>query len=119
MYEIKKSYEMNIYAIKGHKVKLNPNSYKIDEVIEYGLELDKIYTIEHTDVHSSSTSVYILGHKRSFNSVNFIDVEKQTLIGDVQHRDYFRYCDSEHKEYILNKVNKMKREAKLKRILNG
>jgi len=107
---------MNIFAIKGHKVKVRENSYCIKDVLKI-LELDKIYLIDHTEVLSSSTYVYLQGFNQSFNSVNFKEIEPQSLVDDVKHPSYFYYCDSERKEHILNKVNKMLREDKLKRIL--
>ena len=108
---------MNIYAIKGHKVRLREKSHKIKDVLET-LELGEEYTVERTEVHSSSTSVYLEGIGRGFNSVNFEDVKPQTLLGDIKHQDFLRY-NKYRKDEILDEVNKMKRQEKLERILSG
>lgn len=86
---------MNIYALKGHKVKVKTLSagYSCEEeYLKTYLELNKEYTIERTDVNDSYTDVYLVEVPNiSFNSVFFEDVIKQSIEDDVKHKDYFRY----------------------------
>ena len=54
---------MNIYALRGHRVKfLGENGYALER--EYALkhlEVGKIYIVDHTDVGQSNTDVYLIG----------------------------------------------------------
>ena len=107
---------MNIWAIKGHKVKLKEESYEIEGVLKT-LELEKEYLIERTEVGGSHTSVYLQGFKRAFNSVNFEDVAEQTLLDDIKHDNYFKWRSKDGKEKIMAEVQKLLRKDKLKRVL--
>jgi hypothetical protein len=82
---------MNIYAIKGHKVKylgINGGDYAREHANKH-LEIGKEYTVDHTDVGQSSTSVYFEEvPNQSFNSVMFEDVEPQSEEQDKQHLDW-------------------------------
>ena len=67
---------MNIYSPKGTKVMFDmPEAgypYDQKKLKEQGLIVGKIYTIDYTDVFSSSTDVYLVGFPGvNFNSVNF------------------------------------------------
>lgn len=70
---------MNIYAKEGDKVivtkKSINNGYECDKAkAQYLLEVGGIYTVDHTEVHSSCTDVYLKEFMHtSFNSVNFED----------------------------------------------
>lgn len=70
---------MNIYAKCGDTVLVTKetahNGYDSDkEKVEQYLQIGKLYTISETDVHSSSTTVYLKEFPDlSWNSVNFID----------------------------------------------
>lgn len=86
---------MNIYALKGFQVKcitlaLNGYVYE-DEIAQKYLELNKIYTIDRTEVRSSSTKVYLEGIEEEFNSCFFEDVKEQSTEDDQQHLDYYKY----------------------------
>ena len=106
---------MNIYAIKGHEVRGIPESsyFGNSNIVE-----DTIYTIDYTNVHSSSTDVYLLEFPgKVFNSVLFEDVVEQSLIGDVNHKEYFRFVTGDKKDKIMEKVQILLREKKLERVL--
>ncbi|MDA9325854.1 hypothetical protein N9Q69_01345 [bacterium] len=90
---------MNIYALKGHKVKLSKNGFNM------GFEVDKdeaksflshgiIYTVDCTNV-SNSSSVVILHEfpNKTFNTVHFEDVSFQSEDEKIKHPDwlYNRY----------------------------
>ena len=83
---------MNIYALKGHKVKLVTFSAGYEheqETTQKHLELGKEYTVEKTVVHNWSTDVYlqeVLGIR--FNSVFFVDVAPQPDEATINHPDY-------------------------------
>jgi hypothetical protein len=88
---------MNIYALKGHKVKCvsleSAYEYQTERAKKY-LEVGKIYTVEATEVHSSSTEVYLQEIPEiAFNSTLFCDVEKQSKEDDQKHPDYWDYHD--------------------------
>lgn len=90
-------YWMNIYALKGHKVTClsleSPYEYQTARAKKH-LEIGKIYTVERTDVHSSSTEVYLQEIPEiAFNSTLFQDVEKQSEEDDQKHPDYWKYND--------------------------
>ena len=83
---------MNIYAIKGHKVKCSSLTagYQQDIVrAERYLELDKEYTIEQTHVSGYQTSVFIEEVPNiSFNSVLFEDTVEQSSEDDEKHLNH-------------------------------
>lgn len=91
---------MNIYALKGHKVKFTgQNGYDLErEYAKKILKVGGIYTVDHTEVGQSSTSVYLEGvdiepyegkkRAQSFNSVMFEDAEIQSEDRDKLHVDY-------------------------------
>jgi hypothetical protein len=88
---------MEIYAIKGHQVKVTSKTANSgypsdsDKVKKY-LEIEKIYTVNYTDVHSSSTSVYLQEIPNiAFNSVNFESVTEQPEELNQAHKDYIKY----------------------------
>lgn len=85
---------MNIYALKGHRVKVTQITAKRGysknrlDVQEY-LTVGKIYTVERTEVDSFHTDVYLKEIPSvCFNSVNFVDVDIQTEDQDKKHLDY-------------------------------
>lgn len=86
---------MNIYALKGHKVKcctLSAGYNYHQEIAEKYLEIDKEYTVEKTIVDSWYTDVYLKEFPDiKFNSVFFEDVNPQDESMDEKHPDYFRY----------------------------
>jgi hypothetical protein len=81
---------MNIYALKGHKVKCVTLSAGYDyhkEIAKKHLEVGKEYTVDnwHTDV-------WLLEFPNvKFNSVLFEDVVQQLREMDEQHPDYSRF----------------------------
>lgn len=86
---------MNIYALKGHKVRCthldSPYEYQTERAKKY-LEIGKIYTVESTEVHSSSTDVVLQEIPEvEFNSTLFEDVTKQSEEDDQKHPDYWKY----------------------------
>ena len=94
---------MNIYAIKGHRVKVTKdtmnNGSKYDkEQIAKLCELDKEYTVDCTLVSSRSTTVYLKEFPDEiFNSVNFKDVVEQSEEDDRQHA-YWSNFNSEDED---------------------
>ena len=76
---------MNIFALKGHLVKVTKNTknngYGGDkEQVAELLEIDKSYEVESTNVHSSSTSVRLSDFPgKIFNSVNFESLTNQPV----------------------------------------
>ena len=86
---------MNIYALKGHKVKvktLSAGYFCEQEDIKTYLELNKEYTIERTDINGWHTDVYLVEVPNiPFNSAFFEDVIKQSIKDDIKHKDYYRY----------------------------
>ena len=86
---------MNIYALKGHKVRcINlelPYDYQTETAHKH-LELNKKYTVERTEVHSSSTEVFLKEIPEvAFNTTSFEDVSKQSEEDDQKHPDYWTY----------------------------
>ena len=89
--------DMEIFALKGYKVRVtekskrNGNDYDIEKVKEH-LTVGETYTVDYTNVHSSSTDVYLeeVPDVR-FNSVNFEGVVFQPDELTKQHPDYKRY----------------------------
>jgi hypothetical protein len=88
---------MNIWALEGHKVKVTNKTinsgYKHDsEQVKKLCEIDKIYTVEHTEVHSCSTFVCLKEFPGVlFNSVNFEDAVEQSEEDDMRHEDWWIY----------------------------
>ena len=86
---------MNIFAIKGHKIKcvtLSAGYSYHQEIAEKHLEIEKEYTVDKTDVDSYHTDVYLQEIPNvKFNSVFFEDVEKQSKDDDKKHFQYQRY----------------------------
>ena len=86
---------MNIYALKGHKVKCETLSAGYDyhkEVAQKHLEVGKEYTVEKTQVDSWHTDVWLQEFPNvNFNSVFFEDVVEQSEEMDKQHSDYRRF----------------------------
>lgn len=86
---------MNIYALKGHKIKcitLSAGWTYQQEVAKKHLEIGKEYTVEHTEVNRWDTDVYLEEIPNvSFSSVFFEDVSEQLSIEDKQHPDYSYY----------------------------
>lgn len=67
---------MNIYARRGDKVVFTGrNGYPVENARARSiLMINRVYTVKRTDVHSSSTSVYLEEvPNESFNSVMFKD----------------------------------------------
>lgn len=88
---------MNIYALHGRKVKVTKESasqgteFNIQDVVS-SLELDTVYTVDHTDIGGFSTSVCLVELPgRCFNSVNFVDVEPQSEEDDQEHPQWDDY----------------------------
>ena len=86
---------MNIYALKGHKVKCvsleSPYEYQTERAKKY-LEIGKEYTVEKTEVCSSSTNVILQEIPEiEFNSTLFEDVKEQSKEYDKKHPDYWKY----------------------------
>lgn len=66
---------MNIYAKKGTKVRVAHPSWGYEHDQKKVADMDGIYTVERTEVHSSSTDVYLEEFPgKRFNSVNFEEV---------------------------------------------
>jgi hypothetical protein len=86
---------MNIYALKGHKVKCETLSacYNChEEVAQKHLEVGKEYTVEKTQVDNWSTDVWLQEIPNvKFNSAFFEDVVEQSDDIDKQHPDYWRF----------------------------
>ncbi len=85
---------MNIYAKRGDKVILSfPESgWPLDQkmLTEGGLVKDGVYTIDHTDVFSSSTNVYLLEFPGvRFNSVNFSDAAPIVKGSIVKYKEHW------------------------------
>lgn len=86
---------MNIYALKGHKVKCKTLSAGYDydkEVAQNHLKVEKEYTIERTQVDSWHTDVWLQEIPNvKFNSVFFEDIVEQPLESTMTHPDYKRF----------------------------
>lgn len=86
---------MNIYALKGYKVKCKTLSagYGYDkEVAKKYLEVGKQYTVEKTEVGNWHTYVLLQEFPNvKFNSVFFEDAEQQHKKVNNQHPDYSRF----------------------------
>jgi hypothetical protein len=90
-----KQIKMNIYALKGHKVKCKTFSAGYDyqkKIAQKHLEVGKEYTIEETQVENSYTDVWLQEFPNvQFNSVFFEDAVEQSEEMDKKHPDYFIY----------------------------
>lgn len=86
---------MNIYALKGHKVKCKTLSAGYDyheEVAKKYLEVGKEYTVKNTQVDSCYTDVWLQEFPNvKFNSVFFEDAVEQSEEMDKKHPDYRRF----------------------------
>lgn len=86
---------MNIYAKKGHKVRLttiNAGQKPEQEVVKQHLLLNEVYTIDYTNVSNWATQVYLQEVPGiQFNSVFFTDVVAQSQMDNENHKDYRRY----------------------------
>lgn len=86
---------MNIYALKGHKVKcvtLSDGWVILQEVAKKHLEIGKEYTVEHTEVYMWDIDVYLQEIPNvAFSYVFFEDVSEQLSIEDKLHPDYSYY----------------------------
>lgn len=86
---------MNIYALKGHKVKCKTLSagYNYDkEIAQKYLEVGEEYTIEKTEVDNTYTDVCLQEYPNvKFNSVFFEDTVEQPKELNKQHPDYWRF----------------------------
>ena len=86
---------MNIYALKGHKVKCGTLSAGYDhhkKVAQKHLEVGKEYTVEKTEVDSCHTDVWLQEIPNvMFNSVFFEDMVEQNGDLDKEHPNYWRF----------------------------
>tara|TARA_R110002074_G_scaffold28069_1_gene80997 strand:+ start:168 stop:431 length:264 start_codon:yes stop_codon:yes gene_type:complete len=86
---------MEIYALKGHQIICDDLDVGYDyqkEIANKYLELGKIYTVEKTQVESSSTKVILQEIPGiEFNSTCFEDVEEQSEEDSKKHPDYPKY----------------------------
>lgn len=86
---------MEIFALSGHKVKCTNLSGGHDhhqEIAKQYLEVDKIYTVCHTDVGDWHTDVELKEFPNvEFNSVFFEDVEEQDAEFTKSHHDYHKF----------------------------
>jgi hypothetical protein len=70
---------MDIWATPGTKVIFDaPNAgypHDQEKLKKYGLVVGRVYTVDYTVIHSSSTDVYLVGFPDVyFNSVNFGEI---------------------------------------------
>jgi hypothetical protein len=86
---------MNIFALKGHKVKCVTLTagYDFDqEIAKKYLVVGEVYTIEKTEVFNARTNVWLQEIPNvKFNSVLFADVIEQMKQDDIRHLDYYRF----------------------------
>lgn len=98
---------MNIYALKGYKVSVTDESAKVGdehdkELVKKHLRIGKIYTVNHTKVHRSYTNVHLNEVDGIiFNSVSFVDAEKQSKNDDKKHPDWNTWETEEGYEAYL------------------
>jgi len=86
---------MNIFALKGHKVKCHlietGHKYQIELAEQYLLK-GETYMIDHTDVGRSFTDVYLQEIPGlCFNSTCFVDIFPQPVEDTYKHPDYIKY----------------------------
>ena len=90
---------MNIYALKGHKVKCENLSAGYDfqkELAEKYLEVGKEYIVEKTKVNDWHTDVWLQEFSGVyFNAVFFEDVVEQDERLNKRHSDYQRFNPEE------------------------
>jgi hypothetical protein len=95
---------MNIYALKGYKVKVTQESIGVGgELAKIHLKVGNTYTIENTSVHNSYTSVSLQEIKTvSFNSASFVDTDvHQSKEDDKTHPDWVTWnTDEGYKAYL-------------------
>lgn len=89
---------MNIFALKGHRVRCVKNSNASTEYIvdtnrsKELLKIGKIYTVEQTYVYNFHTDVRLQElPDYVFNSTYFQDVDHQSPEEDLLHPDKIRY----------------------------
>lgn len=86
---------MEIYALKGHKVRcIGTDSvyHYLTERAEKYLEVGKEYTVERTTVHSWQTDVELQEFPGvEFNSEIFEDLEESSEEDRKKHPDYWKY----------------------------
>lgn len=86
---------MEIFAINGHKIRCKTLSggYQFHEdIANTYLTLNNIYTVDHTEVGSWHTDVFLLEFPNvAFNSIFFEDVEPQDVEVTKTHPDMRRY----------------------------
>ena len=93
---------MNIYAIKGHKVRcitLSAGWKDESDFYKQFLTVGNVYTVDYTDVQNWNTNVYLeeiqnknkINNRISFNSVFFEDIEEQPIELSKTHKDYYNY----------------------------
>lgn len=98
---------MNIYALKGHRVKVTEESIKSggehhSELAKTHLKVGNTYTIEETSVHNSYTTVSLQEIKDViFNSVSFVDIDSQPKEADKEHPDWATWNTDEGYELYL------------------
>jgi len=81
---------MNIFALKGHRVRavdpLPETSHTWPTINPGGLVAGAVYTVDHTEVASYCTYVSLEEIPgRTYNSVIFEDVDKQSAEDDAKH----------------------------------
>ena len=85
---------MNVYALKGHKVKVTVASAKNgsashQEAVKNHLKIDEEYTVKETMVNNSYASVLLNEIKSiTFSSVSFVDIDQQSKEADMMHPDW-------------------------------
>ncbi len=86
---------MNIYALKGHKIRVKNFSCGYEhhqEVAKKYLTIGNVYTVERTKVSGCHTDVYLQEFPGvAFNSVFFKDVVEQPKEANKMHPDYLRF----------------------------
>ena len=85
---------MNIYALRGHKVRVvgfYANATE-QEIKKWTPRIGQVYTVERTDVHSWSTDVYIQEFPdENLTNIDFEDVVPQSPQDDIKHPDWRKY----------------------------
>ena len=84
---------MNIFALKGHKVRcvtFNAGQDDHQEVAKKYLKIATLYTVEKTIIDKYNTNVCLQEIPDvMFNSVFFEDVEPQAITTDKRHYQYW------------------------------
>ncbi|MHC1778290.1 MAG: hypothetical protein AB9834_23015 [Lentimicrobium sp.] len=111
---------MNIFALKGHKVKcININTgYEYErELARQYLTIGNSYTLDYTNVGGSWTNVYLQEIPDvAFNSVFFTDVEPKSHENDKNHPDfnkYIRNITDNSETYFCRTILKIKDKIKI------